>query len=199
MTAAGWAEVNCPNPHACCRGASHRVPIMLIRELRLSELPTLLDFIKAKATFDGCPESLKPTVGSLRDALFSSKPLAYALVAEVDARIVGVATCYATFSSFISKPRLWLDYLFVVEASRNLGVGAALMKRLCSIAVAGGCCRIDWHVASRNERGQKFYRRLGATISENERRVRMTEETIHSLAQADANDSPTPAIPRSSD
>lgn len=156
---------------------------MLIRDVKETELPALLDLIKAKATFDGCPDSLMATVDSLREALFSSNPRAHALVAEVDGEIVGMATYYATFSSFISKPGLWLDDLFVQEPSRNLGIGDALMKRLCSIAAATGCGRVEWHVLHANEGGKRFYRRLGATIRESERLVRVTEGTILALAQ----------------
>lgn len=159
---------------------------MIVREVQESELLALLDLIKAKAEFDGCPESLKATVESLRDALFSSKPLAHALVVEVDGEVVGMATYYSIFSSFISKPGLWLDDLFVYEQSRNLGIGEALMKRLCLIAKAGGCGRIDWIVSNFNEGGKRFYRRIGAEISEKGRLVRIAEGQIHALAQADA-------------
>ena len=139
-----------------------------------------------KAAFDGCPDSLQATVDSLREALFSSNPLAHALVADVEGEIVGMATYYAIFSSFISKSGLWLDDLFVQEPSRNLGIGEALMRRLCSIAAAAGCGRVDWHVLHTNEGGKRFYRRLGATVSERERLVRMAEGTILALAQADS-------------
>jgi GNAT superfamily N-acetyltransferase len=155
---------------------------MIVREVDESELPTLFELIKAKAKFDGCPESLKATVESLRDALFSAKPLAHALIAEIDGRIVGMATYYSIFSSFISKPGLWLDDLFVFEHSRGRGVGEALIRRLCTLAKAGGCGRIDWLVSNFNERGKKFYHRMGATIIEHERLVRLTAEQIEILA-----------------
>ncbi|MEP6897547.1 MAG: GNAT family N-acetyltransferase, partial [Rhodanobacter sp.] len=134
--------------------------MMNIHEVQESELGSLFDLIKAKAEFDGCSESLKASVESLREALFSSKPLAHALVAEVEGKIVGMATYYSIFSSFIAMPGLWLDDLFVYEQSRNLGIGEALMKHLCAIAQSGGCGRIDWHVSKFNEGGKKFYRRL---------------------------------------
>lgn len=157
---------------------------MNIRHVYESELPALLDLIRAKAEFDGCPESLKASVESLREAIFSSKPLAYALVADVDGKIVGMATYYSIFSSFISKPGLWLDDLFVHEQFRNVGIGEALVQRLCSIAKAGGCGRVDWHVSNFNERGKKFYQRIGASISEKARLVRLAETQINALAEA---------------
>jgi GNAT superfamily N-acetyltransferase len=156
---------------------------MQIRYLHESELPELLALIRAKAEFDGCPESVVATVESLNRALFSTQPLAHAIVAEVDDQIVGVATYYAIFSSFIAKPGLWLDDLFIYPAFRNRGIGEALMKRLSIIAKETGCGRIDWHVSNLNERGKSFYRRIGADISEHTRLVRLTENRIHRLAE----------------
>lgn len=175
---------------------------MNIRPAQEADLPTLLDLIRAKAEFDGCPESLKTTLESLREALFRPHPLAFALVAEVNGRIVGMATYYAIFSSFISKPGLWLDDLFVYDHSRGQRVGEALMRQLCLIAKAGGCGRLDWHVSNLNERGKKFYRRIGATISEKARLVRLTEVEINALAakaephgQGDAERQSTAQLP----
>jgi GNAT superfamily N-acetyltransferase len=155
---------------------------MIIRSIVKSELPELLDLIRAKAEFDGCPDTLRATVESLEDAIFAPHPLAHALVAVVDGRIVGMATYYAIFSSFIAKPGLWLDDLFVYDSFRGRGVGEELMKALCRLAKESGCGRVDWHVSAFNERGQKFYRRIGATISEKAKLVRLGEEQIHALA-----------------
>lgn len=160
---------------------------MIIRSVQESELPELLALIRAKAEFDGCPETLRATQESLRTALFTQRPLACALVATVEGQIVGMATYYAIFSSFIAKPGLWLDDLFVYESFRGSGVGEALVKRLCSIAQEGGCGRVDWHVSDFNERGKRFYRRIGATISEKARLVRLGEEQIHALARSEAS------------
>lgn len=159
---------------------------MQIRPVREDELPSLLALIRAKAEFDGCPETLRATVESLREALFAPKPLAHALIAEVNGRVVGMATYYAIFSSFIAKPGLWLDDLFVYSEARNQGIGEALVRRLSKIAKSGGCGRIDWHVSNFNERGKKFYLRIGATISERARLVRLNEEGIHALAEGQA-------------
>lgn len=159
---------------------------MNIRPVEPSDLPGLLDLLRAKAEFDGCPDTLRATVGSLREALFRPTPLAHALVAEVKGRLVGMATYYAIFSSFIVKPGLWLDDLYVDESARGQGVGKMLMERLCGIALRGGCGRVDWHVSKFNERGIKFYRRIGASVSEKARLVRLDEAAIRQLAQGGA-------------
>ena len=85
---------------------------MIIRSVQASERPELLTLIRAKAEFDGCPESLRATAEALHEALFGPRPLAHALVAEVEGQLVGTATYCAIFSSFIVKPGLWLGDLF---------------------------------------------------------------------------------------
>jgi GNAT superfamily N-acetyltransferase len=159
---------------------------MNIRPVEPGDLPGLLALLRAKAEFDGCPDSLRATVESLRDALCRPAPLAHALVAERQGRLTGMATYYAIFSSFIVKPGLWLDDLYVEEEARGQGIGKALMERLCGIALQGGCGRVDWHVSKFNERGIKFYRGIGASVSEKARLVRLDEAAIRQLARGDA-------------
>lgn len=159
---------------------------MKIRHVEQSEIPQIFTLLQAKAAFDGCPESLRATVSTLREAVFAERPLAHALVAEVDGRLVGMATYYSIFSSFIAKPGLWLDDLYVYEEYRSRNIGRKLMERLCQIAHDGGCARVDWHVSGFNERGIQFYRSIGATISEKAKLVRLGEAAIQELAHGRA-------------
>ncbi len=153
-----------------------------VRKVKEAEISALFALIHAKADFDGNLNALVATPESLAAALFCPQPLAHALVAEVEGKLVGMATFYAIFSSFIAKPGLWLDDLFVLDTHRGHGIGEALIKDLCWIAKAGGCARVDWIVNAANARGQKFYARIGATIYENGRLVRLEETRIHALA-----------------
>ena len=159
---------------------------MKIRHVEEAEIPQLFALLQAKAEFDDCPESLRATTTTLRDAIFSERPLAHALVAEVGGRLVGIATYYSIFSSFIAKPGLWLDDLYVYEEYRSRNIGRKLMERLCQIGHDGGCGRVDWHVSGFNERGIKFYRSIGATISEKAKLVRLSEAAIQELAHGRA-------------
>lgn len=160
--------------------------IMEIRKVKETELNALLDLLKAKAEFDGCPESLRATQENLREAIFSARPLAHALVAVEDGALVGMATYYSIFSTFIVKPGLWLDDLYVVEACRGRGIGKALMVQLCKVAEEAACGRVDWLVSRHNERGQKFYESIGATISGKARLARLDEQGIEQLAKENA-------------
>ncbi len=159
---------------------------MIIRPVLKTEIPELLALIRAKAEFDGNLSSLVADTNSLHDALFTENPSAYALVAEIDEKLVGMATYYAIFSSFIVRPGLWMDDLFVYESHRGHGVGEALVRALCRIAESRNCARLDWLVSASNKRGQKFYSRIGATIYENGKLVRLNEERIKVLAAIEA-------------
>ena len=156
---------------------------MIIRHVEKSEIVQLFSLLQASAEFDGCAESLRVTATTLRDALFAERPLAHALVAEIDGKLVGMATYYSIFSSFIAKPGFWLDDLYVYQEYRNRRVGRKLMERLCRIAHNNGCGRVDWHVSKVNERGMNFYRSIGASISEKARLVRLDEAAIQEIAR----------------
>jgi GNAT superfamily N-acetyltransferase len=155
---------------------------LIVRPVLKSELPELFSLLRAKAEFDGNLQSLVATTESLSEALFCERPNAHALVAEFEGKLVGMATYYAIFSSFIARPGLWMDDLFVYESYRGRGIGEALLRELCRVAKAGNCARLDWVVSAANEQGLKFYSRIGATIFEKGRLARLNEEGINKLA-----------------
>jgi GNAT superfamily N-acetyltransferase len=158
-----------------------------VRAVREQELPDLLALLKAKAAFDGAASSLVADVETLRKALFSRKPVAKALVAVSEDAIVGMATYYGIFSSFIAKPCLWLDDLFVYEPHRSKGAGRALMEHLCAIAYKEGCGRVDWVVAADNANGRDFYARLGASIFDSIHLARLDKAAIEAVVIKTSN------------
>lgn len=159
---------------------------MQIRFIQDKELPELLALLKAKAEFDGNVQSFVSTKDSLCTALFSESPMAKAIVAIENGSVVGMATFYATFSSFIAKPCIWLDDLYVYETHRSKGVGRALVKYLSAFALEQGCGRIDWVVAADNKQGKKFYSRLGASILDSVQLARLDKDAMHALVHEDA-------------
>jgi GNAT superfamily N-acetyltransferase len=163
-----------------------------VRAVQERDLPGLLALLNAKAEFDGAASSFAPDLETLRGALFSHAPMAKALVAVSGEDIVGMATYYGTFSSFIARPCLWLDDLFVSESYRSKGVGRALMEQLCTIAYEAGCGRVDWVVASGNDKGQDFYASLGASIFDSVRLARLDEKAIKAVVLKASHSSSKP-------
>jgi len=108
--------------------------------------------------------------------------LAEALVAERGGRAVGFALFFTTFSTFLCKPGVYLEDLFVEPAQRGHGIGKALLRELAALAVARDCGRFEWRVLDWNEPSIRFYESLGAKILPEWQLVRMTAPEFARLA-----------------
>ena len=150
----------------------------LICPVQTPHIPDLLRLLRAKAAFDGAENTLQATEENLAQELFASHANVRAIVATVDHQVVGMATYFQTFSSFLMKPGLWLDDLYVDSEYRKHGVGKQLITWLCKEAASHGCARIDWIVEASNDNARGFYERMGATIFENLRLARIDHATI---------------------
>ncbi len=137
-----------------------------IRTATVDDLELVFSFLSQKAAFDGCLDALEATLEKLKQTLFGEMPLARVLLAEVDGTSVGFALFFYTYSSFLAKPCLWLDDLFVQPHRRGQGVGTALLRHLATIAAGNDCGRIEWTVNTDNWRGVEFYQKQGAQILE---------------------------------
>ncbi|MEG4227425.1 GNAT family N-acetyltransferase [Microcoleus sp. N9_B2] len=153
-----------------------------IREAELADLETILTFIAQKSEFDGAKTLLAATAEQLQQALFSQPPLVRVLLAEIEGTAVGFAMFYATYSSLLTQPCLWLDDLFVQAPVRGMGVGTALLKYLAKIAKSTNCGRIEWTVNANNAPGIAFYEKQGARILKNIRVCRIDGDGIGLLA-----------------
>jgi len=149
-----------------------------IRPATAADLPTLMAFLQLKAQFDGCPESLTATADQLADALFGPNPMTHVIWVEVAGHPVGFASYYRTYSTFLARPGLWLDDLYVKATYRGQGLGKALIQHLCHIAQAQGCQRIDWFVDGENEPGIQFYEHMGGILSPGLRACRLDRAGI---------------------
>ncbi len=137
-----------------------------IRGATLADLDLLLAFIAQKAEFDGQRSKLKATPETLHQTLFTDFPLAQALFAEVNQVVIGFALFYFTYSSFLAKPSLWIDDLFVQPPMRNQGIGTALMQEIFQVSQAKNCGRVEWTVATQNVSAIAFYQKHQAQILE---------------------------------
>jgi ribosomal protein S18 acetylase RimI-like enzyme len=155
---------------------------ILIRDAQQKDMTAITELIHLKAEFDGYPESVEANSKKLEADLFGEKPLAFVLLAEIDKNLVGFATYHFIYSTFLAKPGIWLDDLYIKAEYRGNKVGQALMLHLCQIAKEKGCGRIDWTVAVSNERAIKFYERSGAKIIHSVRLCRLDKQAIASLA-----------------
>ena len=155
----------------------------LIRPAAPGDVDELLRLIGALAEYEKLADMAVGTPAMLREALFGARPSCEAIVAERGGRSVGFALYFTTFSTFLCKPGLYLEDLFVEPAHRGAGLGKALLRRLAAIAIERDCGRFEWRVLDWNEPSIRFYRSLGATLMPEWQLVRMTRPEIAALAK----------------
>ena len=155
----------------------------LIRAAGAADVPELLRLIRELAVYEKLEHMAAGTPPLLHEALFGARPSCEALMAVRGGRSVGFALFFTTFSTFLCKPGLYLEDLFVEPAHRGAGIGKALLRRLAALAVERGCGRFEWRVLDWNEPSILFYKSLGATLMPEWELVRMTEPEIAALAK----------------
>lgn len=155
----------------------------MIREARPEDTGDLLRLIRALAAYEREPDAVDTTEELLASALFGPDPRVHAYVAEVEARVVGMAVWFLSFSTWTGRHSVYLEDLFVEPEARRLGVGRALIHRLAGRAVELGCARMDWSVLDWNEPAMAFYRTLGAQPMEEWTTWRVDGERLAGLAR----------------
>ena len=154
-----------------------------LRPATRADVPELLRLIRELAVYEKLEHMAVGTVPMLTDALFGAHPAAEAMVAERGGRAVGFALYFTTFSTFLCKPGLYLEDLFVEPAHRGAGIGKALLAALAALAAQRGCGRLEWRVLDWNEPSIRFYESLGASLLKEWVLVRMTRDEFEALAQ----------------
>ena len=127
-----------------------------------TDVPLLLRFIRDLAVYEKLEHEVVATQEVLRRTLFGERRYAEALIARLDGEPVGFALYFHNFSTFLGKPGLYLEDLFVEPAHRGKGIGKALLQHLAAIAVERDCGRVEWAVLDWNAPSIAFYRSLGA-------------------------------------
>ncbi len=140
---------------------------MQIREARRDDVGLIFGWVVELAEYERAPDQVTGTPQLLEHALFGPEPCAEAVIAEVREgagrwRPAGFALFHSTFSTWESRPGIWLEDLYVPPAHRRAGVGAALLAHVASITVARGCARLEWAALDWNELALNFYDKIGA-------------------------------------
>jgi GNAT superfamily N-acetyltransferase len=152
------------------------------------DVPLVLDFIRALAEYERLAHEVQATEDGLRATLFGAHPYAEVVFAVVDEHEVGFALFFHNYSTFLAKPGLYLEDLFVLPEARGRGVGKALLKELARIAVERDCGRFEWWVLDWNEPSIEFYRRQGAVPMDEWTVFRVTGDALDHLAQSGESD-----------
>jgi GNAT superfamily N-acetyltransferase len=153
-----------------------------IRTATEADVPQILAFIRALATFEREPDAVTATVdGLLRDG-FGPNPIYYCLIADRDGQPAGFALYFFNYSTWKGCPGIYLEDIFVHPEFRGLGIGKALLQQVAAIAVQKGCPRLQWEVLDWNTPAIDFYRAMGAEFLDEWRNVRVSGEALDRLA-----------------
>ena len=155
-----------------------------IRPARVEDVPIILQLIRDLATYERAPNEVTATEEQLIDVLFGERPAAEVLIAFEGKSAVGFAVYFYNFSTWLGRPGLYLEDLFVKPENRGKGYGRALLIELAKIARDRKCGRMEWAVLDWNESAIKFYRALGATSMHEWTVFRLTRDEIASLADS---------------
>ena len=157
-----------------------------IRPARVEDVTIILELIRDLATYERAPDEVTATKEQLVDVLFGERPAAEVLLAFEGKSPVGFAVFFHNFSTWLGRPGLYLEDLFVKPEKRGKGYGRALLVDLAKIARDRGCGRMEWAVLDWNEPAIKFYRALGAKPMEEWTVFRLTRDGIARLAQPES-------------
>jgi GNAT superfamily N-acetyltransferase len=153
-----------------------------IRPATIADVPTILELIRALAAYERAPNEVAATEEQLANVLFGNKPAAEVVLAFEGDIAAGFAVFFYNFSTWLGRPGLYLEDLFVRPEKRGRGYGRALLVHLAQIARDRGCGRMEWAVLDWNEPAIEFYKKLGARPLDDWRIFRLTREGIAALA-----------------
>lgn len=151
-----------------------------------SDVPLILSLIRELAVYEKLEHEVVATEDSLRSSLFGPSPTAAAVVARVAAEPAGFALYFHNFSTFLGRPGLYLEDLYVRPVFRGRAVGKRLLVHLAQLAVKRDCGRFEWAVLDWNRPARDFYESLGAAANPAWINYRITGDALRRLAESDA-------------
>ncbi len=154
----------------------------VIRRATAADAAQILEFIQALAAFERAPDAVTATKeGLIRDG-FGPNPFFYCLIADFGGQPAGFAFYFFNYSTWVGRPGIYVEDLFVLPEFRRRGIGRALLKQVAAIALEKGCQRLQWEVLDWNTPAIDFYRTMGAEFLDEWRNVRLSGDALTRLA-----------------
>ena len=157
-------------------------PSLRIEKATVQDVPLILQFISELAEYEKLLDRVTTTEELLRETLFGPRPAAEVLLAYETNEPVGFAIYFFNYSTFMGRPGLYLEDLFVRPAVRGRGFGRALLAHLAQVAIERNCGRMEWAVLDWNEPAIGFYKRLGAVPMDDWTVFRVWDKALQDLA-----------------
>jgi GNAT superfamily N-acetyltransferase len=162
---------------------STRVSNLNLRFARETDVPLIVDLIRGLAEFENLSHEMVADADTLRRSLFGGRPAAEVLIAEYRGAPAGFALFFHNFSTFLGKPGIFLEDLYIKPEFRGKGIGREVLTYLARLAVERRCGRLEWAVLDWNEVAIKFYKSLGAQPLDEWTVFRLTGKSLDELAE----------------
>ncbi|MFH0794877.1 MAG: GNAT family N-acetyltransferase [bacterium] len=156
---------------------------LVIRPARAEDCPAIVELMWGLAQFEKLTHIFHATPELLHEHLFGRRPYAEVLLAEWEGKPAGFALFFHNYSTFLCRPGLYLEDVYVVPELRSKGIGKAIMVKLAQIAVERGCGRFEWTVLDWNTKAMDLYKRLGAVAMDEWKIFRMSGEALKNFAE----------------
>jgi GNAT superfamily N-acetyltransferase len=159
-----------------------------IAPMTRAEVPELLELIRELARFEKLQDEVEATASVLENSLFGPQPAAGALLGRCNGKLAGYAIYFFTFSSFIGRPGIWLEDLYVRPEFRKRGLGLGLIQAVARVGVERNCGRFEWTALNWNEKALDFYDKLGAQKMGEWILLRMNQEQMRAVGTPSKTD-----------
>jgi len=158
------------------------MPEIGLRTATERDVPLILSFVRELAEYERLSHEVVATEELLRASLFGERPAAEVVIGNYGDEPAGFALFFHNFSTFLGRPGIYLEDLYVTPSLRGRGVGRAMLAYLAKLAKKRACGRLEWSVLDWNAPAIKLYKSIGATPMDDWTVFRVTEETLHGLA-----------------
>lgn len=158
-------------------------PTFRIEKATSADIPLVLGLIRELAEFEHLLHEARATEVDLRETLFGDRPFAEVIIGWLGSEAVAFALFFHNYSTFLGKPGIYLEDLFVRPAHRGKGFGERLLRYLAQLAVQRGCGRFEWSVLDWNQQAIDFYQKLGARPLDDWTTFRVTGEALEQLGR----------------
>jgi GNAT superfamily N-acetyltransferase len=154
---------------------------LIVRFAEPTDYSVLFELIQGLAEYEKLSHAVTGDALALKEHLFGSHRYIEAILAESAGKAVGFALFFHNYSTFLTKPGIYLEDLFVLPEYRRQGIGKALITKVAQITLERDCGRLEWSVLDWNEPAKEFYRSMGASILDDWRICRVTEDALTQL------------------
>lgn len=157
-----------------------------LRPATPADVATIFKLIQGLADYEKLSDAVVGSPEALESHLFGSRSYVEVILADCDEKTVGFALFFHNYSTFLTKPGIYLEDLFVLPEYRHQGIGKTLIQYLAKLAIERNCGRLEWSVLDWNEPAITFYQRIGADVLPDWRICRVAGESLQSLASTNS-------------